>query len=145
MLKRYLAVVGILVKLRQRATLRLEWRALLPSLKDYLTAGSLVLVRTIGKVTAYTVCGREAALLGASSAAAHNLMFNLGVATTQVCESVAVATQALLAREMGRGVPSATVDAAPRQRRLRAACWHVIGRGVCAGGAVAGALSLFTW
>ena len=34
-------------------------------------------------------------------AAAHNLMFNLGVATTQVCESVAVATQTLLARELG--------------------------------------------
>lgn len=112
---------------------------------------------------AYTACGREAALLGAVPAAAHNLMFNLGVATTQVCESVAVATQALLAREMGRGFPSPSpsvatplaaaaalpgqelAETAAKQRRLRVACWHVIGRGVCAGGAVAAALSLCTW
>ena len=74
----YVAVFGILLKLRQRATLRLQWRALLPSLKEYLSAGALVLVRTVGKVMSYTVCGREAALLGAVPAAAHNLMFNLG-------------------------------------------------------------------
>jgi len=62
-----------------------------------------VLVRTLGKVSAYTVCSRQAALLGPVAAAANNLMFNLGVATTQVCESVAVATQTLLAREIGKG------------------------------------------
>lgn len=76
--RRYVAVFGILLKLRQRATLQLQWRALLPSLKEYLSAGALVLVRTVGKVMSYTVCGREAALLGAVPAAAHSLMFNLG-------------------------------------------------------------------
>ena len=54
----------------------------------------------------------KAALLGPVAAAAHNLMFNLGVATTQVCESVAVATQTLLAREMG-GLPAASLRAPP--------------------------------
>ena len=81
-------------------------------------------------------------------------MLPLGVATTQVCESVAVATQALLARELGRGnsMPSSSTSSSSlsnaqqqQKRRLRVASWHVIGRGVCAGGAIAAALSVFTW
>jgi hypothetical protein len=36
-------------------------------------AGSLVLFRTVGKISAYSIVAREAARLGAVSIAAHNL------------------------------------------------------------------------
>ena len=68
-------------------------------LGNYGKAGTLVLVRTLGKISAYSVCAREAAKLGAVSSAAHAVCFALGVATTQLCEAAAVATQTLLARE----------------------------------------------
>ena len=54
------------------------------TLKEYLTAGGLVLLRTVAKVLAYSVCARQAALLGSVSAAAYNLTFQLGFATTQI-------------------------------------------------------------
>ena len=68
--------------------------ALAASLRSYLSAATLILARTVAKVSAYTVVGREAARLGAVASAAHILCFQLGVVTTQVCESAAIATQA---------------------------------------------------
>lgn len=74
-----------------------QLKALGSSLKAYIKAGSLILFRTLGKVLAYSVCARQAALLGPVAAAAYNLTFQLGFATTQLCEAVAVAVQTLLA------------------------------------------------
>lgn len=48
----------------QRARVRLDLRDLLPSLKQYLSAASLVFARTWGKILAYAYCARQAALLG---------------------------------------------------------------------------------
>jgi hypothetical protein len=58
-------------------------RELGASLRAYAGGGSLVLVRTVGKVGVYAACGRAAALLGPVGAAAYNLCFQLGTATTQ--------------------------------------------------------------
>ena len=80
--------------------------ALSASLRKFAGAGSLVLLRSLGKISAYSICAREAARLGAVASAAHNLCFQLGVATTQLCESLAIATQTLLARELGRAGPA---------------------------------------
>jgi putative MATE family efflux protein len=74
-----------------------QWKELKTAIAKYLEAGSLVLIRTFGKVFAYAVCARQAALLGSVGAAAYNLTFQLGFATTQICEAVAVAVQTLLA------------------------------------------------
>ena len=87
------------------------------------------------------------------AAAAHGLMFNLGIATTQVCESVAVATQTLLAREMGglnAALATASKDEAGGEKgssgkasraavlaEKRARSWHIIKVGCGAGGLVA--------
>jgi len=79
------------------------WRSFLSSVYGYLGAGSFVLLRAIAKISAYSICAREAARLGAVASAAHNLCFQLGVATTQLCESIGIATQTLLARELGSG------------------------------------------
>jgi Na+-driven multidrug efflux pump len=89
------------------------------TLKEYLRAGSLVLIRTVAKVLAYSVCARQAALLGSIAAAAYNLTFQLGFATTQICESVAVAVQTLLAREISSGIGESSRDASMRAGRVR--------------------------
>ena len=155
----YTALVGILWELNKVTDLKWNLRTLWPSLVSYVSAASLVLARTFGKVIAYAVCSRRVALLGPIAAATHNLMFNLGVAMTQVCESVAVATQTLLARELSVPVedvgdgPAVGVEAgewdksAVAKRRARGlwekkfTAWHIINRGVVAGGAVALTLS----
>jgi len=36
------------------------------------------------------------------ASAAYNLTFQIGFATTQLCESIAIASQSLIAKEMGR-------------------------------------------
>ena len=74
-----------------------QFNELAASLAIYVKAGGLILFRTMGKVLAYSVCARQAALLGPVAAAAYNLTFQLGFATTQICEAVAVAVQTLLA------------------------------------------------
>ena len=94
------------------------------------------------------------ALLGPVAAAAYNLTFQLGFATTQICESVAVAVQTLLAREVagerGKGTTSeggknngsvATTADGIRALRVR----HLINGSIFVGGLVAGSLSLLTF
>ena len=103
--------------------------ALATSLRNYLSAAVLILARTVAKVSAYTVVGREAARLGAVASAAHILCFQLGVVTTQVCESTAIATQTLLAREINAAKPRAAVAR------------HIVARGLQIGGGAAAILS----
>ena len=101
-------------------------------------AGGYVLFRTLGKVLAYSVCARQAALLGSVAAAAYNLTFQLGFATTQICEAVAVSVQTLLAREIA--------DNQSHPPRVRAALiQHVINQSIWVGGGVATMLSLTTF
>ena len=104
------------------------------------------------------------------AAAAYNLTFQLGFATTQICESVAVAVQTLLAREVARGKSSSAgsendlgdggedekqvtptkgdsaslstaASAGLRAMRVR----HLINGSIFVGGLVAGSLSLLTF
>lgn len=95
----YAALVPLLMALNRKVQIDVlgQIKELGNALKKYLEAGSFVLVRTFGKVLAYAVCARQAALLGSVGAAAYNLTFQLGFATTQICEAVAVAVQTLLA------------------------------------------------
>jgi len=100
-LAQYIALVPLLVLLNKRISFSFSRRQLpklKSSLKLYLDAGAKVFIRTVAKVLAYSICAREAAALGAVAAAAYNLTFTLGFATTQLCESVAIASQTLLAR-----------------------------------------------
>lgn len=105
------------------------------SVKGYISAGGFVLLRSIAKISAYSVCAREAARLGAVASAAHNMCFQLGVATTQLCESIAIATQTLLARELS----------AARDTYKRTAARHVVGRGMLFGSIVSTAVSAVTF
>ncbi|KAL3924502.1 MAG: hypothetical protein SGPRY_003896 [Prymnesium sp.] len=120
------------------------------SLKQYFSAGGLMLLRTVGKISAYSVCAREAARLGAASSAAHNLCFQLGVATTQLCESLGIATQTLLARELSRKEPDDAEEGSDGRRRgalpARASVLrHILTRGVGVGALVAGSLATLTF
>mmetsp|Transcript_23534 Transcript_23534/g.23975 ORF Transcript_23534/g.23975 Transcript_23534/m.23975 type:complete len:195 (-) Transcript_23534:193-777(-) len=80
---------------------------------------------------------RLKAMLGPVQAAAYNLTFQLGFATTQICEAVAVAVQTLLARELANKSNS-------KSRRSFSAS-HLINRSIMWGGAVATVLSTTTW
>ena len=133
-LAQYLALVPMLWALHGKVGIDVvgNVRQLSQSLRDYLRAGSLVFFRTLGKVWAYGVCARQAAALGAVAAAAYNLTFQLGFATTQICEAVAVAVQTLLAREMA-------------SRRKPALLRHLIDLSVRLGGGVAAVLALTTY
>ena len=76
-------------------------------------------------------------MLGTVSAAAYNLTFQLGFATTQICESVAVAVQTLLARELADESRSTKVRAT--------AVRHLINGSIAVGGTVAASLSVLTF
>ena len=100
--------------------------------------------------TLITRSAREAARLGAVASAAHNLCFQLGVATTQLCESLAIATQTLLARELGgetarRAEEASKLKANGDESTMRTlAARHIISRGFGVGLLVSGSLSLVT-
>ena len=194
-LSQAIALVGLLRVLHKKTGVAVSPGALLapsnlrtlgPALASYGKAGVLVLLRTWGKVAAYTYCSRQAAQLGAVASAAHLLCFNLGVVLSQrapprddmnmcrrkapthpqfwmtlsllasrlhpVCESVAVATQTLLARAMGtlractaanrRGEASFDEDEVANAARRDA--WHVIRLGSLVGGTIASLLTAIT-
>lgn len=140
LIAQYIAVVPLVMALNRKVKIDLfgQLKELKSTLVAYLEAGSYVLFRTLGKVLAYSVCARETALLGPVAAAAYNLTFQLGFATTQICESVAVAVQTLLAREIS--------DDKSRPKKLRCiAVRHLINGSILIGGGVATALSLVTY
>jgi putative MATE family efflux protein len=139
-LAQYTALVPLLFALNRRVPVDIlgQLGALGESLQKYLKAGSLVLFRSLGKVLAYSVCARQAAMLGSVSAAAYNLTFQLGFATTQICEAVAVAVQTTLAREL------ADTDSHPPKVRAQL-IRHLISTSIWLGGGVATALSLSTF
>ena len=137
-LAQYIALVPLLQALNRRVPVNIlgQLKELKSSLQQYLRAGSLVLFRTLGKVVAYSVCARQAAILGAVSAAAYQLTFQLGFATTQICEACAVAAQTLMARE---------ISAPTTPRRKAQTMRHLINTAVLSGGSVAAVLSLVTY
>lgn len=70
----------------------------LNALRAYFEAGGLLFLRTAAKIGAYSVTSAAAARLGTAIMAAYSLTFNLGSGTSQLCEAIAIASQALIAR-----------------------------------------------
>lgn len=136
----YVALVPLMMALNRKVKIDIfgQLSQLKSSLKAYLQAGTLVLFRTLGKVLAYAVCARQAASLGSVAAAAYNLTFQLGFATTQICEAVAVAVQTLLARELG---DDQTYSPGIKAKLVE----HLINTSLLIGGGVATTLSLTTY
>jgi len=141
LIAQYIALVPLLFALNRRVTVDIvgQFSQLKVAMGAYMKAGGYVLFRTLGKVLAYSVCAREAALLGPIAAAAYNLTFQLGFATTQICEAVAVAVQTLLAREIATDDQSTT--AVNKAKNVR----HLINSSILVGGAVALSLSGVTF
>lgn len=139
-LAQYAALVPLIFALNRKVKIDIlgQIKELGSSLKAYAKAGGYVLFRTLGKVLAYSVCARQAALLGPVAAAAYNLTFQLGFATTQICEAVAVAVQTLLARELA---DTTSHSEFVRARIVR----HLINTSMLIGGGVAALLSLTTF
>jgi putative MATE family efflux protein len=140
LLAQYIALVPLVMALNRKVKIDLfgQLKDLKQTLLAYLEAGAYVLFRSLGKVLAYSVCARETALMGSVAAAAYNLTFQLGFATTQICESVAVAVQTLLAREIADDTSRPPVV---RQKAVR----HLVNGSIVAGGGVATCLSLLTY
>lgn len=138
----YVALVPLMLALHKKIpggiNLFGQLSKLKSSLQEYIKAGSLILVRTFGKVLAYSICARKAAALGSVSAAAYNLTFQLGFATTQICEAVAVAVQTLLARELS---DTTTYTTQTKAKLIR----HLINTSILFGGGVATVLSITTY
>jgi Na+-driven multidrug efflux pump len=149
-LAQYMALIPLLLALNRKCPIDIVGRIseLNQTLREYVKAGSLVFLRTVGKVLAYSVCAREAALLGAIAAATYNITFQLGFATTQICESIAVAVQTLLARELS-SVPDTTATTTSASRRhvnqRVYGIQHLIRHSILTGGAVAFFLSFTTY
>jgi putative MATE family efflux protein len=139
-LAQYAALIPLMLALNRTVKIDIfgQIKELRSSLKAYAKAGGYVLFRTFGKVLAYSVCARQAALLGSVAAAAYNLTFQLGFATTQLCEAVAVAVQTLLARELADTTSHSDVTRAKIVR-------HLINTSMLIGGGVATMLSLTTF
>lgn len=100
--------------------------------KSYLEAGVLLTLRSFAKISAYAVTSSAAARLGTIPMAAFSLTFNLGFAASQLCESISVAAQAILAREYPF----------QRSRRGRVAAAHVIRRALLLGFVVSSVVAL---
>jgi len=139
-LAQYIALVPLMLALNRKVSIDIlgQLKALGTSLKSYMEAGGYVLFRTLGKVLAYSVCARQAAMLGSVAAAAYNLTFQLGFATTQICEAVAVSVQTLLAREIA---DKQSHSPAVRAKLIQ----HLIQQSIWIGGGVATLLSLTTY
>eukprot|EP01035_Chromulina_nebulosa_P016846 gene16846-22331_t len=135
-ISQWITAIPLLYLLNKSIPFSLKGRdkdALKVAVSSYFKAGGLILFRTIAKISAYTVTASAAARLGTVPMAAYSLTFNLGFATSQLCESISVATQALLARDM----PFNNI-----KKRITAA--HVIRRSLLAGVIVSSALTVFT-
>jgi len=61
-LAQYIALVPLMMALNRKVKIDIlgQLSKLKESLKEYISSGSLVLVRTFGKVLAYSVCARQA-------------------------------------------------------------------------------------
>lgn len=162
----YVTIIPLLILLRRRLLAAgagpppagsggatAERAAILTALRSYLGAGSLIYVRTIGKLWGYGYAARRAAELGSVPAAAYALTFQLGVVTTQLCEAVSLAMQSLLSRELTRLQRALQPAQAARAARgeggsaaqFGANARHVVLVGVGLGGGLALLLSLLTW
>ena len=99
--------------------------------KTYFKAGGMILLRTIAKISAYTATSAAAARLGTLVMAAYSMTFNLGFTTSQICESISIAAQSLIARDM----PLTT-------KRKKMIASHVVNRALLSGVLVSGTLTL---
>ena len=99
--------------------------------KTYFQAGGMILLRTIAKISAYTATSAAAARLGTLVMAAYSMTFNLGFTTSQICESISIAAQSLIARDM----PLTT-----KKKKIIAS--HIVNRALLSGILVSGALTL---
>lgn len=131
----WMTAIPLLYLLNKRIPFRIHMKggSLNSAATAYMSASGLILMRTVAKISAYACTAAAAAQLGPVVMAAYSLTFNLGFATSQLCESISIAAQALLARD----VP---FDSAKK----RASAAHIIIRALQVGMLVSGALSLFT-
>lgn len=105
------------------------------ALQSYFNTGGLLFLRTGAKIGTYSVTSAAAARLGTIAMAANSLCFNLAFTSSQLCEAISIASQALLARYFPFNQSSVRKDAAR----------HVIYRSLSVGVLVSSALTVLTY
>jgi Na+-driven multidrug efflux pump len=85
---------------RLKLSIRGHWQELSDSMKTYVKAGSFIMIQTVARIAAFSYCSRQSALLGSIAASAYSVTFQIGFLITLVCESITVAVQTLLSREL---------------------------------------------
>lgn len=136
-ISQWCTVVPILYMLNRSVPIRIIGRSrafFQGAVQAYWEAGGLLLLRTLAKIGTYSITTSAAARLGTVPMAAYSITFNLGFATSQLCEAIAIASQALIARDFPFNNP----------RRV-AAARHIIQRSVSLGLLISGTLSLLTY
>jgi len=136
-ISQWAAAIPLLILLDRSVPIRIMGRSkqfFEEAWRSYLEAGGLIFLRTVAKIIAYGVTSAAAARLGVVTMAAYSLTFNLGFATSQLCESISIAAQSLLAREY-------PFDSTVKRLSVR----HVIRRSLLLGLLVSGALSVTTF
>lgn len=132
----WVTAIPLLYLLNKSIPFRWEGREkgfLKDAIVSYFRAGGLIFLRTVAKISAYTVTAAAAARLGTIPMAAYSLTFNLGFVTSQLCEAFSIAAQALIARDMPLDTPIKKFSAA-----------HIIRRALCLGLFVSGSLAIAT-
>lgn len=136
-ISQWCTVVPILYMLNRSVPIRILGRSrsfFQGAVAAYWEAGGLLLLRTLAKIGTYSITSAAAARLGTVPMAAYSLTFNLGFATSQLCEAIAIASQALIARDFPFNDP----------RKIEAAR-HIIKRSVSLGLLISGTLSALTY
>lgn len=96
------ALIPLLGVLQNRVKLSIKghWQELSDSMKQYVSAGSFIMIQTVARIAAFSYCSRQSALLGSIAASAYSVTFQIGFFITLACESITVAVQTLLSREL---------------------------------------------
>ncbi len=103
------------------------------SIQPYFKAGGLIIIRTLAKVAALSATSSAAAQLGTTVMAAYTLTYTLLFSSSQLCEALGIASQALLARDI-------PFDSAEK----RVSAKHVMKRALQAAVVLSGTLALIT-
>lgn len=128
------ACVALLMRLQRRCPLQLVGGAALKSSAGYLKSTGLLALRTLAVMGAYALATSLVARTDAAHAAAHQIAFQVWLASSLLADSLAVAAQSLLARDLAAGQQAAGRAVVKRTQQLALALGCAIAAALALGG-----------
>jgi putative MATE family efflux protein len=108
------AFVAVVVRRTAGAGLRPRWALA----RRLLSLGRHIFVRTAALMSSFVLAGAVAARFGDASLAAHQIAFQLWIFLALVLDSIAIAGQIIVGRELGAGRPDDAFEASARMIAL---------------------------